>query len=188
MNHRIPIQRIAAMCYLCIVFVFGPGCTKPKQTASTRSAQARQDLADAERAEELKFQDEEGNTDWRARLEAAKEALEEAQSEKRWGNKTAALEKALDAARLMPPPGKDFELPQLSSSGQGDGESGDGESDGSQAAAEAGDSDAETNQGLSNEEVQQLRDSLSELLESLDGRVGATKADLSLDHDIIEIE
>ena len=122
--HRLPnliatIMLVAASSALLVT----SGCRRPVSTTSkTSSTQTRQASADADRKEELKFQDEQGNTDWRGRIEAAKESLEQAKSDKRWGKREAALEHALDAARLMPPPGKDFSLPPLTAGDSKDSE------------------------------------------------------------------
>ena len=91
------------------------GCSGCRVQSAASAARTRQARAEAQREEELKYRDEDGNTDWRGRVDAAKEALESAQSESTWGSDTKALEYALDASRLLPPPGMDFDLPKPTS-------------------------------------------------------------------------
>jgi hypothetical protein len=181
--------------------VLACGCRKPEE----ESPQARQARAIADRKKALEYLKEDGEVDWRKRVDAASEALAEAKSDRRWGRNEQALEHALAAAQLMPPQSKDFDSPMPSSSPASaanstvaadsadsdagaeedeKGSDGDMPADGGAAEDEllAGDGDS-----VSNDEVQQLRESLEALLESLDGKTGRVRSDLSFERDAIEI-
>ena len=178
------------------------GCFPPPHVSSrssSSSARTRHAEAMAEKQAELEYVDDEGNVDWRRRIDAAKKILEEARSDRRWGRSEKALEKALDVARLMPPASKDFDLEselhggdfgsnakQTSEGGNQNekGASGKGQGVGGGRKSEDGGKDEKA---VTNAEVEEMRESLEELLESLD-RSGGNGANLSLERNLIEIE
>ncbi len=162
------------------------GCFRPP-ASSPASAQKRQAQAIADREEELAFRDESGEMDWRSRVDAAKELLEQAQSNRRWGQSQAALEQALDAARLMPPPGKDFDLETELAGLRGDPASGSDEAS-PESGLEGEGQVASTGPSVTNAEVRQMRKELEALLERLEGSTGGTNSELSLERDLIEIQ
>jgi hypothetical protein len=168
----------------CVVIICG--CRRPSQeeTAQTRQAQAR---ADQEAA--LEYLTENGEVDWRKRVDAASQELDEAESLRRWGQSEESLEHALQAARLMPPPSKDFDAPALEMNGDGvqSGQSRNGQMPEEGESPEPDESVAEGGGPVSDDEVQQLRNSLESLLESLDGKTGRGSSDLSFERDAIEI-
>ncbi|MCS7465249.1 hypothetical protein NZK35_01015 [Stieleria sp. ICT_E10.1] len=170
---------------VCMLLICG-GCFPPP-ASSPASAQKRQAQAIADREEELAFRDESGEMNWRSRVDAAKELLEQAQSNRRWGQSQAALEQALDAARLMPPPGKDFDLETELADLRGEPAGGSED-----ASAESGSEDegqiAATGASVTNAEVRQMRKELEALLERLEGSTGRTTSELSLERDLIEIQ
>ncbi|WP_182866789.1 hypothetical protein [Stieleria mannarensis] len=169
------------------------GCFPPP-ASSPASAQKRQAQAIADREQELQFRDESGNMDWRKRVDAAKKLLDQAQSNRRWGQSQAALDQALDAARLMPPPSKDFDLEAELAGLEKDSADASVESDvpgssGGTADPTGGETDAaESGGGVTNAEVRQIRKELEALLERLEGSTGRTNAELSLERDLIEIQ
>lgn len=186
--------------FLLFVLLLTSGCFRtPAQRRA--SAEKRQAQAIADREEELQFRDESGNMDWRARVDAAQKVLEQAQSSRRWGQSQTALDQALDAARLMPPPGKDFDLQTKLEELQGDsggaagdtatdaaggGTAGTGETGG--AGAEAAEEGSSPKNRVTNAEVRRMRKALEELLQDLEGSTGRTNAELSLERDLIEIQ
>ncbi|MFK8113022.1 MAG: hypothetical protein AB8B91_12520 [Rubripirellula sp.] len=164
----------------------------------------------ADRKAAAEFLEEDGQMDWRKRVDAAFEALEQAKSDRRWGRNESALENALKAAQLMPPASKDFDTPPSpagSSNEKRDGNSkemtgseqrGDVKTD-ARLADESGSEDTATQTGedanselqVSNAEVVELRGTLEDLLESLDGKAGRgsgrSRSGLSFETDAIEI-
>lgn len=189
-------------CWLLLLLCI-PGCKGCfRSPNSSASAQQRQAAANADREEELSFRDQSGKMNWRQRIDAAQKALEDADSKRRWGQQQAALERALDAARLMPPPGKDFDLqaslaaslaasalesadPDATQPGSAGSKAGGGE-----AESDAGTGDEAGGQGnaVTNAEVRQMRQSLEALFEKLDGGGGGSNSELRLDRDLIEIQ
>lgn len=176
------IAAIVAVFLLVIFSLAISSCIAPSRSSSA-SAQTRQAEAVADREEELQYRDESGQMDWRARIDAAKETLEQAQSTERWGQPGEALEQALDAARMMPPPGKDFDLQNELAGGGGEPQDASGDSNADPDAAEA----PKIN-GVTNAEVEEMRTELEELLERLEGSAAGSSGSLSLDSDLIEIQ
>ena len=84
------------------------GCRR-KSKKETEKSRIEEQME--EREKQLTFMKKNGEVDWRKRVEAASEALAQAKSDSRWGRKDAALKNALEAAKLMPPPSKDFDAP-----------------------------------------------------------------------------
>jgi hypothetical protein len=168
----------------CVVII--GGCRRPSQeeTAQTRQAQAR-----ADKESTLEYLKENGEVDWRKRVDAASQELDEAESLRRWGRSEESLEHALQAARLMPPPSKDFDAPSLETNGDGvqSGESRNGEMPEEDGSSDRDESVAEAGNPVSDDEVQQLRKSLESLFELLDGKTGRGSSGLSFERDAIEI-
>jgi hypothetical protein len=165
-------------------------CGCRRQSASEESEQTQQARARADREALLEYLKKDGQVDWRKRIDAASQALDEAKSDRRWGRSDKALEHALQAAQLLPPPGKDFDAPSSQSGGQGErsANANAGEESPETGELPAGDELlAEQGDSVSSEEVQQLRESLESLLESLDGKAGRAKSGLSFQRDAIEI-
>ena len=92
---------------LCLMVLSG-GCL-PKSKKETEESRLEEQMA--EREKQLTFMKKNCDVDWRKRVEAASEALAQAKSDSRWGRKDEALKNALEAAKLMPPPSKDFDSP-----------------------------------------------------------------------------
>ncbi|MCA9139514.1 MAG: hypothetical protein KDB00_22225 [Planctomycetales bacterium] len=181
------IAVVAAVFLLALFALAISSCTAPGRSSSA-SAQKRQAQAIADREEELRYRDENGEMDWRARLDAAKEVLEQAQSNENWGKTGDALEQALDVARLMPPPSVDFDLQQEL---DGDIESDESQGDSNTALMQGTalmKGTAEEEKRVTNDEVKKMRKELEELFERLDGSAERSSGRLSMERDLIEIQ
>lgn len=195
------IRAIACLSTILCALV---GC----QRQSKESPETQQARAMADRKEALKFLNEDGEVDWRMRVDAAAKELDQAKSDRRWGRSESALEHALEAAQLLPPTSKQFDPPPspAPSADAGDKDDGDAEPSGgdqpeladeqndagSEGSSESQSVENEGEESVTDAEVQQLRESLDSLLESLDGKVGTAKSGsgrsgLSFERDAIEI-
>lgn len=169
------------------------GCRRPR--SPEQSQETRQARAQADREAALEYLKEDGRIDWRKRIDAASGEIDEAKSHRRWGRREKALEHALRAAQLLPPPSKDFDVASANSSGYGDQDLDPSELDPSDQGDLAGDAalptseEAPSGRGdpISNAEVQRLRESIQSLLKSLDGKAGRGGSGLSFERDAIEI-
>ena len=126
---------IVLLCVTSITF----GC-RPKSKKEAEKSRLEEQMA--EREKQLTFMKKNGEVDWRKRVEAASKALAQAKSDSRWGRKDAALENALEAAKLMPPPSKDFDSSSSARRSQPSG----GMPNGENTAQPSGNADARSSQ------------------------------------------